>query len=821
MAKYKTNAEAAQDLARQLQEKAAQLRPIYDSNDRVLKEKADKLKDEIGAIQNKLMMVQEGGQGLFGTIGGGLAKGVTQAVTAIPDVGRMVMNYATGENKPLLGERLAPGLEVTSEDKVKQGLFGLAQGAGSSLGLGKVLTTLNIGSTATDAVVFDGVPVTQLLTAVGALSTAGYRAGKNWQDNRGVKKLMDELGPDAESTLKKFMLKGQDSTDPRVAGIVSKLRTNPEYAEMFNVLESKATKEALKGARTEVNPAYPVDKTGAGVYQAVQGKIMEYKDAIKNDGAGAFKKAYEYAGDSPIVDVTKTKENINQMITRFTDRATPDAENTVKFLTNLKDRLADGKITVPQLQGWLSEFGKDAAKGESLITGVSADSQKVVAASIFKGLKDDLRDLAKSADPNEKVVGNLLQGARESTRQAVEKYSDFVAQGLPEVLRNKSIASVDTDTLLKTMQGLSPAQKGSLAGVLENTAPEDLKRLKQVMYDDFVQSARTKLPDGTTGVDLKLLANKFNTLDETGKANMAFAVGTNIDDFSAKMKDAENFFKYQQTYAGVADKGKVNPAELSQAGYALTGGSYTGGKISGMMGNIWNAIKGGLSEESTLNYLMSPETKGLLKESIMSPNSQKTLDKISRVLGGADAGGPQFGAAQIGARLAVEDVAAQPAPAVPARGSRPDLDLSMPDETTPKAAPGSRPELDLSYNPADIETKIRQVAEAKGLGQYADLFVRQANQESGYNPYAVSKAGAQGVFQLMPGTAKDLGVTNPWDIDQNIAGGIDYMGQQLKRFNDPALALAAYNAGPQRVLNAGGIPNIPETQDYVRKILGV
>jgi soluble lytic murein transglycosylase-like protein len=100
------------------------------------------------------------------------------------------------------------------------------------------------------------------------------------------------------------------------------------------------------------------------------------------------------------------------------------------------------------------------------------------------------------------------------------------------------------------------------------------------------------------------------------------------------------------------------------------------------------------------------------------------------------------------------------------------------------------------------------------------MFVKQAKQESGYNPYAVSKAGAQGVFQLMPGTAKDLGVTDPFDVAQNISGGINYMGQQLNRFKDPALALAAYNAGPKRVADFGGIPNIPETQDYVKRILG-
>jgi hypothetical protein len=150
---------------------------------------------------------------------------------------------------------------------------------------------------------------------------------------------------------------------------------------------------------------------------------------------------------------------------------------------------------------------------------------------------------------------------------------------------------------------------------------------------------------------------------------------------------------------------------------------------------------------------------------------------------------------------------------------RPDLDLTIEE---PATAPTTteRPSLDLSFNPTDIETKIRDEANKQGLGNYADLFVRQAKQESGFNPYAVSKAGAQGTFQLMPATATELGVTDPFDVDQNISGGIRYMGQQLQRFNDPALALAAYNAGPTRVAKLGRIPDIPETQDYVSKILG-
>jgi soluble lytic murein transglycosylase-like protein len=116
-------------------------------------------------------------------------------------------------------------------------------------------------------------------------------------------------------------------------------------------------------------------------------------------------------------------------------------------------------------------------------------------------------------------------------------------------------------------------------------------------------------------------------------------------------------------------------------------------------------------------------------------------------------------------------------------------------------------------------TEISEAAARNGVDPA--LLTGLIRAESNFDPNATSPAGAQGLTQLMPGTAASLGVTNPLDPAQAIEGGAKYLRQQLDRFGgDASKALAAYNAGPGAVERFGGVPPYAETQAYVRKVLG-
>ena len=118
---------------------------------------------------------------------------------------------------------------------------------------------------------------------------------------------------------------------------------------------------------------------------------------------------------------------------------------------------------------------------------------------------------------------------------------------------------------------------------------------------------------------------------------------------------------------------------------------------------------------------------------------------------------------------------------------------------------------------AKIDKAIEKASQEIGVEQALIRAVMKV--ESNFNPTITSHAGAQGLMQLMPDTARWLNVTNVWCVEQNIMGGTRYLKDQLNTFGDMRLALAAYNAGPNAVRKFGGIPPYRETQAYVPAVI--
>jgi soluble lytic murein transglycosylase-like protein len=141
-------------------------------------------------------------------------------------------------------------------------------------------------------------------------------------------------------------------------------------------------------------------------------------------------------------------------------------------------------------------------------------------------------------------------------------------------------------------------------------------------------------------------------------------------------------------------------------------------------------------------------------------------------------------------------------------------------QTARREARAPAPETQRVRSYAEYEAHVRTAAERYKLP--VGLLRAVMAVESNFDHLALSQKGAMGLMQLMPGTARDMYVSDAWDPAQNIEGGARYLRILANLYDgDVMKTLAAYNAGPEAVKRAGGVPNIPETQNYVRKVLAL
>ncbi len=152
------------------------------------------------------------------------------------------------------------------------------------------------------------------------------------------------------------------------------------------------------------------------------------------------------------------------------------------------------------------------------------------------------------------------------------------------------------------------------------------------------------------------------------------------------------------------------------------------------------------------------------------------------------------------------------------RPAQSDAELIIKDKKKP-VTPSVNNSTTYSSNNSLESYKALAEKTAKRYALDPDLVKAVIEIESGWNPRAVSSSGAIGLMQLMPDTAMDMGVGNPYDPEENIEGGVKYLKRLVDRFGDIKLALAAYNAGPSVVKHYGSVPPYTETLLYVQDIL--
>lgn len=151
-------------------------------------------------------------------------------------------------------------------------------------------------------------------------------------------------------------------------------------------------------------------------------------------------------------------------------------------------------------------------------------------------------------------------------------------------------------------------------------------------------------------------------------------------------------------------------------------------------------------------------------------------------------------------------------------GAGGEVDFAVPDDIAVPASAVAHTHLNAAAIPAAYQVKVAELAARFDLSPA--LIEALVWQESRWRTGAVSPVGARGLAQLMPGTAREMGV-DAGDPFANLEGGVRYLREQMDRFGgDVERALAAYNAGPGRVIQSGGVPRIRETQTYVASIMG-
>jgi uncharacterized membrane protein YheB (UPF0754 family) len=709
----KTNVEAQQRIVAQMDEIRPLLRRALQAKD---KPAIDKYMAEMERLNRQMQAtatVTVGGVNVpIGAIGSGLQSGISGLFTAIPDIATAGYNYFAPKEKQItsLGELGTKYLGIQNEPMSDEQAyaFRMSQGAGSaavpSSGTKGLLLGTGLGASDVAVSQATGAPegLASGLYTIGNLTRAGFKGVKSLRESKKFDNLIGEtLPPEEQNVFRQFMFRGQGSDNPVVAAALQKLRSNPKFTEYFIKFDKAASETALKGIKPRAS-TQTSEEAATGIARTIQDKLNTVKEARKNAGNDAFEKAFKQAGDVAFIETKSTIETINNLRKQY-----PDNDAVLAYLTKLENKLVkqtaggtfsggtfEEKLTVQRLQGFLNQFGKKAASGDSVVTGLALDDMKKVDSALFKGLANDLSNTTKVAsDVSQKKAAGYLIQARDQYKKASDEYDSLIAQGIPKFLQNKSFNEITIEDLTKAYKQTNPSQRQQFREWVGESRAESLKAIDKRIYDDFLKDTFKKQPDGTFTYDLGAIAEKWNSLkttDSNTAGQIVDALGTNANEFNKRMKDALVFTRKMKVSQPAAEAEKVISPNLQRglSGTVGAGGGYASAKAVDVAMTTFNELfkKQGLTDEQLMKMLLTPEGADFLRQGSLTGASQKTLDALTKIPNALDSSTPAFSAISRLIAPTQQQAVSAPVQAEPEGVVVPE-DIFMPDQNAPSTMP--------------------------------------------------------------------------------------------------------------------------------------
>jgi hypothetical protein len=537
---FETNKQAKELYSKLLKETKDEIKSLESKNTAEAKARITQLERTVNFVENAEKKVGTG-KGIVG----GLLTGATELAALPLDIVAAITGQPSF-SKRALEEVAASGIPTRPATKEQEVPFGASRGAVQIPLRTPFGTAVQSGAYA----VAGGADETGMATGIlgaGQLIQGLYQVTRAGLTAKQTRDLVKNLPENDQNTLATFMLRGQSGSDPQTAALIQRLKNNPATAEILNVLEDAAKRKTLSG----MAPIATEGKIGEPIFNAVRQKLGALQYNITGKPIqDKFNRAKDVLGGAPSVSIDETVKRMDDLIGEFRNVGTDSAIAAASALERSKGRMMtefNGQMlpltTVEKIQGNLSSFGK-ASGEENVFKDVARSDQQRIAAVVFGGLKQDLALGAKSANTDVRKASLYLGQARDSVEKGYTNYNNFVAQGLPEKLRNVNFNQLDDVSFSDLFKGLSTDQRNKTLPFIEAQAPEAVDRLRLSYYNKFLEGSTKKLDDGTFGIDFEKLTTKYNTLKPEERDILAFSLDTNAKEFAQRMDDATKFFRY-------------------------------------------------------------------------------------------------------------------------------------------------------------------------------------------------------------------------------------------------------------------------------------